>query len=93
MLITNGKKTVEVTLRTWDGNRYSQDYAVDIFVDDCMKYNVENDCYITYDMESFLMMIDDCINGNSSYWDLEFSDDELITLDEVETPDDFKMLT
>lgn len=92
MLITNGKKTVEVTLREWEGLRYSADYAADVFVDGYMEYNVENDCYITHDMESFLYMIDDCINENWGDWGLEFTDDEIITINEIETPDELKLL-
>lgn len=94
MLITNGKKTLEVTLRVWNENecRYSQDYASDVFPDDYMEYNRENDCYITHDLESFEDMIIDCINGKWGYWGLEFENNELITIDEVETPDDLKFL-
>lgn len=81
-------------MREWNENqcRYSQDYASDVFVDGCMQYNRENDCYITHDLESFERMIDDCINGKWEYWDLEFELNELISVDEVETPDDLKFL-
>lgn len=94
MLITNGKKTLEVTLREWNENecRYSQDYASEVFPDDYMEYNAQNNCYITHDLESFILMINDCSNGKWAYWDLEFEENEVITMDEVETPDDLKIL-
>ena len=51
MKITDGKKTVKVEIREWNGSGYNPDWSHDYFGAGSLPYDEENDCYIVDDVD------------------------------------------
>ena len=50
MKLTDGKKTVEITIRRWDGNQWGEDWSRDYF-SDANDYDEETDTYTVPDVD------------------------------------------
>lgn len=51
MKLTDGKKTVEITMYIWQGSGYSDDFSMDFFNAGNLAYNAENDAFIVKDVD------------------------------------------
>jgi hypothetical protein len=62
MKITDGKKTVDIRMMTWEGSGYSPDWSLDFFEAGGLPYNEETDVYTVKD-------VDYCINQAQEWKD------------------------
>lgn len=71
MKITDGSRTVEITMRQWDryDGGYGTDWSTDFFEAGHLEYDEETDCYTVPD-------VDYCIE-QAKYWE---EDDETNTV-------------
>lgn len=51
MIITDGRKTVEITIRRWNGNGYDPDCSADYFEVGGLPYNEESGAYTVDDVD------------------------------------------
>lgn len=51
MKLTDGKRTVEITIRRWNGSGYDPDWSMDYFCAGSLPYNEEKDAYIVDDVQ------------------------------------------
>ena len=51
MKITDGKKTVEIRMMTWQGSGYSPDWSLDFFCAGSLPYDDETDTYTVEDVD------------------------------------------
>lgn len=51
MKITDGKKTVEIKIRRWNGNGYDPDWAEEYFNAGSLPYDMEKDAYVVEDVD------------------------------------------
>lgn len=49
--LTDGKKTVEITMRTWENGNYTPDWSNDFFSVGSLKMDWEKDAYIVDDVD------------------------------------------
>lgn len=49
--ITDGKKTAEITMRTWEDNSYSPDWSADFFEAGSLEYDEESDTFRVQDVD------------------------------------------
>ena len=50
MKITDGKKTVKIEIKRWNGSGYDPDWSNDYFVSATLPYNEETDTYTVEDV-------------------------------------------
>ena len=63
MRLTDGKKTIEIELKKWDGCGWYPDYARDFFAEVCLRFDDETNTHIVED-------VDYCIKAAKEYlWD------------------------
>lgn len=72
MRLTDTIKTIEITMRTWDGLNYSPDFAVDFFA---APYSADLDAYIVAD-------VDYCID-QANEWAAEDEETNAVYYEEV----------
>mgnify|MGYP005927425245 CR=1 FL=1 len=51
MKITDGKRTVEITIHRWNGSGYDPDQSLDYFGAGCLPYDEETDTYTVEDVD------------------------------------------
>ena len=56
MKITDGKKTVEIEIKRWNGNGYDPDWSIDYFVAGSLPYDDETDTYTVTDVDYCIEM-------------------------------------
>ena len=49
--LTDGKKTVEITMTNWDGNGWTPDWSNDFFVTGTLPYNDDSNTYVVPDVD------------------------------------------
>lgn len=49
--LTDGKKTVEISLKVWENNGYTPDWSMDFFEVGQLPYDDEKDAYIVEDVD------------------------------------------
>ena len=72
MRLTDTIKTIEITMRTWDGLNYSPDFAIDFFE---APYSAELDAYVVDD-------VDYCID-QAKEWAAENEETNVVSYEEV----------
>lgn len=86
MKLTDGKKTVKITMCIWQGSGYSDDFSTDFFNAGNLAYNAENDAYIVKDVDYCIEQANDwkeCIADFSMESDPD--NNRAVFIDEVET--------
>ena len=56
MKITDGKRTVEINIMTWNGTGYGPDWAGEYFNAGALAYDEENDAYTVQDVQYCINM-------------------------------------
>lgn len=56
MKITDGKKTVEIEIRRWNGSGYDPDWCADYFQAGSLPYDEENETYTVDDVDYCIEM-------------------------------------
>lgn len=56
MKITDGKRTVEINIMTWNGTGYGPDWAGEYFNAGALPYDEENDAYTVQDVQYCINM-------------------------------------
>ena len=80
MIMTDGRRTVEIEMRTWDGNNYSPDWSVDFF---SVPYDEEKEMYVVEDVDYCIEQAEDWKNGIGDYVE-EYPNPEIEKIVDVE---------
>ena len=56
MKITDGKKTVNIEIKRWNGNGYDPDWSIDYFCAGSLPYDEETDIYTVTDVDYCIEM-------------------------------------
>lgn len=67
--LTDGKKTVEITMRNWDGNGWTPDWSRDFFATGSLHYDADSDAYTVQDVDYCVDQAMDWRNGVGDYYD------------------------
>ena len=59
MKITDGKRTVEINIMTWNGTGYGEDWAEEYFDAGALPYDEEKDAYTVQDVQYCIDMAED----------------------------------
>lgn len=51
MKLTDGRKTVEITIQHWDGNSYGEDWSEEYFDAGSLQYDEETKAYLVSDVD------------------------------------------
>lgn len=78
MKLTDGKTTVEITMKMWDGNSYGPDWSHDFFEAGNLEKDEETGAYIVEDVEYCVSVVEDWQNY---CW--EGDDEETMARDEA----------
>jgi hypothetical protein len=73
---TDGARTVEITMHTWNGNGYDPDWSSDCFEVGGLKYDFEKEAYIVRDVQYLIDVALDWERGEMEYED-EVSEEEI----------------
>lgn len=77
--LTNGTKTIEITLTTWTGNGYEPDWSADFFSVGSLPYNDELDAYVVDDVDYCVEQANDWASAIGDFRDdRDYLDDEAI---------------
>lgn len=68
---TDNKKTVEITMKVWDGGQYGPAWEMDFFSVGSLPYNEEMDAYIVDDVDYLVDQANDWHEGVGDYQDDE----------------------
>lgn len=74
--LTDGSRTVEISMRVWEGTGYSADISDDFFSVGGLRYNYEESAYIVSD-------VDYCIEVAELWESGRWEGDEYVTDEEV----------
>lgn len=83
-IYTDGKKTVEIIMRSWEGGQWSPSWEEDFYDNGCLEYDEERDAYSVPDVDYMIDQATDykySIGDFTGNWD---DDREGVT----RTPDD-----
>lgn len=80
MKLTDNNKTIEITMRTWNGSNYSPDFAIDFFE---APYSAELDAYVVDDVDYCIEQATDWENNEGDFSDLEDDPDDKCVCIEV----------
>lgn len=86
MKLTDGKRTVEITMKEWNGEEWGEDWSLDFFAAGNLEYNEENGAYTVEDVEECIEQANDWKNNTGDNADdLESfdPDDRLVNVDEL----------
>ena len=67
MKLTDGKKTVKITMHTWDGTNKSPDWSQDFFEAGSLPYDAETDTYSVPDVDYCIEQADDWRLGRGEF--------------------------
>ena len=70
MKITDGKKTVDIEMKVWEGSGFSPDWSMDFFDAGSLPYNEETETYTVDDVDYCIEQAEDWENSRG-----DFSDD------------------
>ena len=68
MKLTDGKRTIEIQMMTWEGNGYTPDWSKDFFEAGDCPYDEENDVYIVKDVDYCIEQAEDWKNGRGDFY-------------------------
>ena len=80
MILTDNKKTIEITMHTWDGSDYSPDFSIDFFA---APYSEELDAYVVDDVDYCIEQAEDWEYNRGDFSDLEDDPDDKFVFIEV----------
>ena len=84
MKMTDGKRTVEIEMRVWEGTRYSQDYSSEFFEAGGLPYDDETDTYQVKDVDYCIDMARDSIECKGDFvYDEPLEGTTLFVCDEI----------
>lgn len=69
MKITDGKKTVEIEIREWNGTGWNPDWSEDYFIAGSLPYDEETETYIVADVDYCIDYATDTDNPDSAVYD------------------------
>lgn len=69
MTITDGKRTVSITMQVWTGSQYTPDFSLDFFEAGGLPHDEENDCYRVPDVDYCVNQAEDWKNGTGDFYD------------------------
>lgn len=91
--LTDGKRTVEISMANWDGSQWSPDWSSDFFAVGSLEYNDETEAYCVQNVDYCIDYAMDWKNGRGDFADeridreemgMEFSpDDRLVDVEEI----------
>lgn len=73
---TDGKRTLEITMKVWNGNSYDPDWSNDCFGVGALEYDEERDAYMVEDVEYLAEVAQDWERGEMEGED-EVSEEEI----------------
>lgn len=72
MQITDGKKTIDIEMKIWNGSGYDPDWSRDFF--EGLEYNEDEDTYIAENVDDCVSAANAWAAGEGDYSDDTFSD-------------------
>ena len=72
MKMTDGRKTITITMQEWNGSGYGPDFSQDFFGG--ARYNWELDCYVVPDVDYCVDQAFDYKTGRGDFSDCEPND-------------------
>lgn len=66
---TDGKKTIEITMNTWEYEQYTPDFSADFFSVGSLPYDEEKEAYIVKDTDYLTEQANDWKAGIGDYVD------------------------
>ena len=87
--LTDGKKTVKITMAVWNGSGWSPDWSQDFFECGALHYDMETDAYTVDDVDYCIDCANDWKNGEGDFWEEAEQDgfdpdDRLVDVEEVQ---------
>lgn len=67
MKLTDGKRTVKITMHTFDGTDLGPDWSQDFFEAGCLPYDDETDAYFVKDVDYCIDMAEDWKHGRGDF--------------------------
>ena len=84
MKLTDGSKTVKITMRTWDGMNLGSDWSFDFFEAGSLPYDAETDAYTVQDVDYCIGQAKDWRDGTGDFYDDESPrGSKLVLVDEL----------
>lgn len=85
MKMTDGKKTIYITICKWNGSGYTPDWSNDFFEAGSLPYDDEKDVYVVADVDYCVDQANDYINRTGDFNDgEEKNENEYVFIDEIE---------
>lgn len=83
--LTDGKRTVEITITEWNGSGYTPDWSSEFFSVGSLPYDEESDAYVVEDVDYCIEQANDWQNGVGDFLEDEEIDvsDRCVTVDDV----------
>lgn len=83
--LTDGKKTVDITMNEWTGSEYTPDWSNDFFQVGCLSRNEDLDAYIVPDVDYCIDQANDWKNGVGDFLEDEDvnTEDRNVDVEEV----------
>lgn len=75
--LTDGQRTVEITMNEWTGSGYTPDWSNDFFVTGSLPYNAESDAYEVKDVDYCVEQAMDWKKGIGDFYDADVTDVDL----------------
>lgn len=83
MRLTDGKKTVEITMTKWNGSGWDPDWSADFFDAGTLKYDQDKDAYVVDDVDYCVEQAEDCIACRGDYADNIPDPDAEVRVEEI----------
>lgn len=71
---TDGNKTIEIKMATWEGSNWSADWSADFFEVGSLQYNEDLDAYEVADVDYLVEYANDWRNGEGDFCDDSLED-------------------
>ncbi len=85
--LTDGNKTVEITMKLWKDGQYTSDWSIDFFEVGSLDWDEETDTYKVDDVDYCIDQAMDWKNGTGDFYDDEDDtdpEDKLVFVEEVD---------
>lgn len=83
MRLTDGKKTVEITMTVWTGAGYAPDWSADFFEAGGLRFNAEREAYIVDSVDYCIEQAQDWQNSTGDYSMYEPDENNMVFVEEV----------
>ena len=86
MILTDGKKTVKITMHTWDGTDKSPDWSHDFFSAGLLPYDEETDTHSVPDVDYCIEQAEDWKLGRGDFYDPDIDvdpDNNLVFVEDI----------